>query len=62
LGYFAAYIILSDTTVVQHVHGGTFPEYIGTDQRHTYHIRGGTLSIGAPSLPCRILLRVPVAA
>lgn len=57
-GYFGTYTILSDTTVIHHVQGGTFPEYIGTDQRRTYHIRGDTLSIGAPALPCRILIRV----
>jgi hypothetical protein len=57
-GYFGTYTITSDTTVIHHVHGGTFPEYIGTDQRRTYHIRGDTLDIGAPSFPCRILLRV----
>jgi hypothetical protein len=62
LGYFAAYVIRSDTTVMHHVQGGTFPGYIDTDQRYTYHVRGDTLSIGAPSLPCRILLRVQRAA
>ena len=57
-GYFGTYTILSDTTVVHHVEGGTLPEYIGTDQPRTYHIRGDTLSIGAPPYPCRVLIRV----
>ena len=57
-GYFGTYTIISDTTVIHHVQGGTFPEYIGTNQRRTYHIRGDTLSIGAPSFPCRILIRI----
>jgi hypothetical protein len=57
-GYFGTYTIRSDTTVIHHVKGGTFPEYIGTEQRRTYHIRGDTLSIGAPPFSCRILIRV----
>lgn len=57
-GYFGTYTILSDSTVVHHVQGGTFPEYIGTDQLRSYVIRGDTLSIGAPRFPCRVLLRV----
>jgi hypothetical protein len=56
-GYFGTYTILSDSTVVHHVQGGTLPDYIGTDQFRTYHIRGDTLSIGAPSFPCRVLIR-----
>ncbi len=56
-GYFGTYSILSDSTVVHHVLGGTFPEYIGTDQPRRYNIRGDTLSIGAPPFPCRVLLR-----
>ncbi len=61
-GYFGTYTILSDSTVIHHVEGGTFPEYIGTDQRRTYHIRGDSLSIGAPPFPCRVLIRVRGAA
>jgi len=57
-GYFGTYTILSDSTVVHHVQGGTLPDYIGTDQFRTYRIRGDTLSIGAPPFPCRVLLRV----
>ena len=57
-GYFGTYTILSDSTVVHHVQGGTFPDYIGTDQFRRYSIRGDTLSIGDPSFPCRVLLRV----
>jgi len=57
-GYFGIYTITSDSTVVHHVQGGTLPNYIGTDQLRTYHIRGDTLSIGAPSFPCRVLIRV----
>ncbi len=45
-------------TPVQLRSGGTFPNYIGTDQLRTYHIRGDTLSIGAPPFPCRVLIRV----
>jgi hypothetical protein len=57
-GYYGTYTILSDTTVVHHVQGGTLPDYIGTDQRRTYHIHGDTLSIGgAPPFPCRVLIR-----
>lgn len=56
--YFGTYTITSDTTVVHHVQGGTFPDYIGTDQRRDYRIRGDTLSIGAPLFPCRVLIRV----
>ena len=56
--YFGTYTITSDTTVIHHVQGGTFPEYIGTDQRRDYRIRGDTLSIGAPLFPCRVLVRV----
>jgi Lipocalin-like domain len=57
-GYFGTYTILTDSTVVHHVQGGTLPDYIGTDQLRTYHIRGDTLSIGAPAHPCRVLIRV----
>lgn len=58
-GYFGRYTITSDTTVVHHVTGGTIPEYIGTDQRRDYRIRGDTLSIGVGVLPsCRRLIRV----
>ena len=57
-GYFGTYTITSDSTVVHHVQGGTFPNYIGTDQLRIYHIRGDTLSIGAPRFPCRVLIRV----
>lgn len=57
-GYFGTYTILSDSTVVHHVEGGTLPDYIGTDQLRSYSIRGDTLSIGAPSFPCRVLIRV----
>lgn len=57
-GYFGTYTILSDSTVVHHVQGGTLTAYIGTDQLRTYHIRGDTLSIGAPPFPCRVLIRV----
>ena len=57
-GYFGTYTILSDSTVVHHVEGGTLPAYIGTDQRRGYHIRGDTLSIGAPPYACRVLIRV----
>ncbi len=56
-GYFGTYTVLSDSTVVHHVQGGTLPDYIGTDQLRSYSIRGDTLSIGAPSFPCRVLLR-----
>lgn len=58
LGYFGTYTILSDSTVVHHVEGGTLPAYIGTDQPRVYRIRGDTLSIGAPPFPCRVLIRV----
>jgi lipocalin-like protein len=57
-GYFGTYSILSDTTVIHHVKGGTFPDYIGTDQARQYRIRGDTLSIGAPLFPCRVLIRI----
>ena len=57
-GYFGTYSILSDTTVIHHVQGGTLPDYIGTDQPRRYSIRGDTLSIGAPPFPCRVLIRV----
>jgi hypothetical protein len=56
-GYFGTYSILSDTTVIHHVQGGTLPDYIGTDQPRRYSIRNDTLSIGAPALPCRVLIR-----
>lgn len=56
-GYFGTYTILTDSTVVHHVQGGTFPEYTATDQVRSYSIRGDTLSIGAPNFPCRVLLR-----
>jgi len=56
-GYFGTYSILSDSTVVHHVTGGTFPDYIGTDQPRRYVIRGDTLSIGAPLFLCRVLIR-----
>ena len=56
-GYFGTYSILSDSTVVHHVEGGTFPDYIGRDQPRRYVIRGDTLSIGAPLFLCRILIR-----
>jgi hypothetical protein len=56
-GYFGTYSILSDSTVVHHVLGGTFPDYIGTDQPRRYNIRGDTLSIGAPLFLCRVLIR-----
>ena len=56
--YFGTYTITSDTTVIHHVQGGTFPDYIGTDQQRAYRIRGDTLSIGAPLFPCRVLIRV----
>ena len=56
-GYYGTYTILSDSMVVHHVQGGTLPAYIGTDQLRTYHIRGDTLSIGAPPYPCRVLIR-----
>ena len=58
LGYFGTYTILSDSTVVHHVEGGTLPGYVGTDQPRVYHIRGDTLSIGDPPFPCRVLIRV----
>ena len=58
-GYFGRYTITSDTTVVHHVTGGTIPDYIGTDQRRDYRIRGDTLAIGVAPLPsCRRLIRV----
>src|SRR5687767_3415703 len=50
-GYFGSYTILSDSTVVHHVEGGTLPDYIGTDQLRSFSIRGDTLSIGAPPFP-----------
>ena len=56
-GYFGTYTILSDSTVVHHVQGGTLPDYIDTDQPRIYRIRGDTLSIGAPPFPCRVLIR-----
>ena len=56
--YFGTYTITSDTTVIHHVQGGTFPAYTGTDQLRHYRIRGDTLSIGAPLFLCRVLLRV----
>jgi Lipocalin-like domain len=56
-GYFGTYSVLSDSTVVHHVTGGTFPDYIGTDQPRRYVIRGDTLSIGAPLFLCRVLIR-----
>lgn len=56
-GYFGTYTILSESTVVHHVQGGTLPDYIGTDQVRSYRIRGDTLSIGAPRFPCRVLIR-----
>ena len=56
-GYFGTYTVLSESTVVHHVHGGTIPEYTGTDQFRRYRIRGDTLSIGGEVLPCRVLIR-----
>ena len=56
-GYFGTYSILSDSTVVHHVLGGIFPEYIGTDQPRRYIIRGDTLFISAPLFLCRVLIR-----
>ena len=56
-GYFGTYSIVSDSTVVHHVLGGTIPDYIGTDQPRQYRIRGDTLSIGAPMFLCRVLIR-----
>lgn len=57
-GYFGTYTIVSDSIVVHNVQGGTLPDYIGTDQLRHYSIHGDTLSIGAPSFPCRVLIRV----
>lgn len=58
-GYFGTYTITSDSTVVHHVIGGTIPDYVGTDQRRDYRIRGDTLSIGVGVPPsCRRLIRV----
>jgi hypothetical protein len=56
-GYFGTYSILSDTTVIHHVQGGTFTDYIDTDQPRKASIRGETLSIGAPLFHCRALNR-----
>lgn len=55
--YFGTYTITSDSTVIHHVQGGTFPLYVGTDQRRSYRVRGDTLSIGATLFPCRVLIR-----
>lgn len=58
-GYFGTYTVTSDSTVVHHVTGGTIPDYVGTDQRRDYRIRGDTLSIGVGPVPaCRRLIRV----
>lgn len=56
--YFGTYTITSDSTVIHHVEGGTFPEYIGTDQRRAYRISGDTLHIGGQAFDCRVLVRV----
>ncbi len=57
--YFGTFTIMSDSTVIHHVEGGTFPEYIGTDQHRAYRISGDTLHIGGQALACRVLVRVP---
>jgi len=57
--YFGTYTITSDSTVIHHVEGGTFPEYIGTDQRRAYRISRDTLHIGGQAFACRVLIRVP---
>jgi len=57
--YFGTFTITSDSTVIHHVEGGTFPEYTGTDQRRAYRISGDTLHIGGQALACRVLIRVP---
>jgi hypothetical protein len=57
-GYFGTYTITSDSTVVHHVEGGTFPSYVGVAQGRDYRIRGDTLTIGnRVTWPCRVLLR-----
>ena len=56
--YFGTFTITSDSTVIHHVEGGTFPRYTGTDQRRAYHISGDTLHIGGQALACRVLVRV----
>lgn len=49
----------SGDTVVHRVLGGTYPEYIGTEQLRYFRIHGDTLSIGETKpLPCRVLVRV----
>lgn len=65
VGYFGTYTITSDSTVVHHVIGGTFPSFVGTDQRRLYRIRAGgsnapdTLSIGGYRVTqCRKFIRV----
>ena len=58
-GYFGTYTVTSDSTIIHHVQGATLANYIGTDQRRAYRIRGDTLSIGVAPLPyCRRLIRV----
>jgi lipocalin-like protein len=61
-GYFGSYTVTSDSTVIHHVIGGTFPEYIGTEQPRSYRIWGAnrdSLSIGgAHARACRLLVRV----
>ncbi|MFN8573948.1 MAG: lipocalin-like domain-containing protein [Gemmatimonadaceae bacterium] len=59
-GYFGTYTITSDSTVIHHVQGGTFPSYNGTEQARVYRIRGDSLTIGSSQVtwPCRLLLRV----
>ena len=57
-GYFGTYTVLSDSTVVHHVRGGTIPSYVGTDQRRNFRFRGDTLSISADETwGCRKLVR-----
>ena len=59
-GYFGTYTVTSDSTVVHHIEGGTFPSYIGTNQPRQYRLRGDTLTIGGSpaTWPCRLFVRV----
>ena len=59
-GYFGTYTIDDKNSVVtHHVKGGSVLDYIGTDQRRHFMLRGDTLLIGDPEFKTgkRVLVR-----
>ncbi len=54
LAYFGTYEVnASDSTVIHHIEGSLFPNWVGQDQKRYYEFSGNRLLLRTPPMPAR---------